>query len=129
MFRLIQKAKRNQKGFTLVELMTVVVIIGILVAIAIPIMNNVTKAAAQRAHDSNLRTIDGAVMMYYAEHSDWPADLTALEGTYIEAGLEIPEATGLAGGYGLSDAEPPKAAPGGAWEGSYNAGETVAVAP
>ena len=127
MYDLVRKAKKNQKGFTLVELMTVVVIIGILVAIAIPIMSNVTKAAAQRAHDSNLRTIDGAVQMYYAENSAWPATITALEGTYIEAGLTIPEATGLTGSYGLSDGTPPKAAPGGAWTGAYNSGETVAT--
>jgi prepilin-type N-terminal cleavage/methylation domain-containing protein len=57
---------RNQKGFTLVELMVVVVIIGILVAIAVPVYNNVTARAERSAVEANLRTIDGAIMTYYA---------------------------------------------------------------
>ena len=57
---------QNQKGFTLVELMVVVVILGILVAIAVPVYNNVTKQANQKAVEANLRTIDGAVMQYEA---------------------------------------------------------------
>lgn len=62
MLNLLRKAK-NQKGFTLVELMVVVVIIGILVAIAIPIYNQVTARAELGAIESNLRTINGAVNM------------------------------------------------------------------
>lgn len=61
---------QNQKGFTLVELMVVVVILGILIAIAVPVYNNVTKTANQRAVEANLRTIDGAIMQYEAANPE-----------------------------------------------------------
>jgi prepilin-type N-terminal cleavage/methylation domain-containing protein len=50
---------KNKKGFTLVELMIVVVILGILVAIAVPIFNSVTKNAKKKSCQSNMRVMLG----------------------------------------------------------------------
>lgn len=74
---------KNQKGFTLVELMVVVVIIGILVAIIIPIYNRVQDNAAMKSHEANLRTIDGAISMYVAEEGTDPKDIDTL----VQVGL------------------------------------------
>ncbi|WP_051273676.1 type IV pilin protein [Desulfotruncus alcoholivorax] len=66
MIQRISYALKNRKGFTLVELMVVVVIIGILAAIAVPVYNSTTAKANRAAVEANLRTIDGAIMQYQA---------------------------------------------------------------
>lgn len=67
---------QNQKGFTLVELMVVVVILGILVAIAVPIYRNVQTNAEENACKANIRTLEGAYLIYTADESPgtWPDD-------------------------------------------------------
>jgi prepilin-type N-terminal cleavage/methylation domain-containing protein len=62
---------RNRKGFTLIELMIVVVIIGILAAIAIPKFNQASARAKEKEADGILKQIYTLQNTYFAEHGQW----------------------------------------------------------
>lgn len=56
----------REEGFTLVELMIVILILAILVAIAVPVYLKAQDNAKKNTCKSNLRTIDGAIQTYQA---------------------------------------------------------------
>lgn len=58
----------NKKGFSLVELMIVVVIMGILIAVAIPLYGAITKNANNKTCATNIETIKNTCANYYASY-------------------------------------------------------------
>ncbi len=75
----------KNKGFTLVELLVVVAVIGILAAIAIPAYLGVQTRTRREAAVSDMQNLASAMELYYQEHNRYaPSDGTMTDVTQIK---------------------------------------------
>jgi type II secretion system protein G len=96
----MKKFVNNQHGFTLVELMIVIVIVGILAAVAIPIYQGNVKKAKMSECDAALGTIRTALRVFYAEHGRYPVFEGAVNVVQDSLSIQEPD---LEGRYFSSD--------------------------
>lgn len=84
MLKKMRDLLRDEQGFTLVELMVVIVILGILAGIGIPTYNNFVKRAQKAELEVAARTLRLGLQLYKMEKQDYPIKkLPSGEGTLI----------------------------------------------
>lgn len=74
MLRKIRKLLKKQEGFTLVELMIVVVILGILAGIGVQQYGNIQERARQAAHAANKKVLTNAANMWLIMNDGFEKD-------------------------------------------------------
>ncbi len=86
---------KNKKGFTLVELVVVIAILGILAGIAVPRFMDATATARGSRIVADLRTLDSAATMYYAKTGAYPAAVGDLAPNYVAQVPAPPSGTAI----------------------------------
>lgn len=76
----MKNAQRRPKGFTLVEIMVVLVFIGLLIALAVPALQKVRFSAQDKAVLNNLRQLGAASNQYFVEFGVAEVGLSSLVG-------------------------------------------------
>jgi type II secretion system protein G len=86
---MIRKILKQQDGFTLLELLIVIVIIGILALIIVPGLASGPKRARDATRKSDLRAVKNALETYYNDNNAYPSGTTwaSLSGNLVTAYL------------------------------------------
>ena len=87
---MLSKLQRNQKGFTLIELMIVVVIIGILAALAVPRFMRATTKSKQSEAKTVLKQIYVLERAYFQENDTYVAAANTAALAAALSGFEVP---------------------------------------
>ncbi len=92
MFKIFKKVKKNKKGYTLTELIVVVAILGILAAIATPMVLNQVGKAKDSADAANKKAIQNAYLIGMADASATadPSNFTDVKKIIGDALASIP---------------------------------------
>jgi general secretion pathway protein G len=100
----------RSKGFTLVEILIVVVILGILAAIVIPQFTNASESAKSSSLVSQLQTIRSQLELYQVQHNGSYPTLAQLQASWgvLTSKTDVDGTINTAGAYGPYLQQPPR---------------------
>jgi general secretion pathway protein G len=76
----LRAARQKDEGFTLVELLIVIVILGVLAGIVVFAVNGITDRGVQSACKADVKTVQVASEAYYAKNGAWAQNLDVTAG-------------------------------------------------
>ncbi|WJY28458.1 MULTISPECIES: competence type IV pilus major pilin ComGC [Sporosarcina] len=90
------KKRLNEDGFTLIEMMIVLLIISVLILVAIPNVTKHSKSIDEKGCDAYLKMVEGQVQAYKMDTKKIPASLVELsENDYLPPDAKCPDGSGL----------------------------------
>lgn len=90
----LKRAGRDEKGFTLVELMAVLAVLAIIAAIAVPRFTGTISAAEEKADEATKELLQRAVDQYMIDHDGKVPDIGDIANDYIKGTWPTPEQGG-----------------------------------
>ena len=85
---------RSQRGFTLIEVVAAAALIGILATMLMPSLSGANDRVKNAKLNNDLAAIDQAIQLYRMDTGKVPANLEALDSSYLGGKLEFKDATG-----------------------------------
>jgi len=82
------KLKQQAKGFTIVELLIVIVVIGILAALVITTFTGIQQRARNTERETDIKAIHGQVEAYYAQNGRYPTMANLNDGTWRSTNMK-----------------------------------------
>lgn len=120
MLKKFRKMLKKQEGFTLVELMVAVVILGILAGIGVQQYGRIQRDAKIAAHNANVRIITNAANMYIMMYGEDPETVDNLVPGFLQEVPKPPEGLNYGEGVDSSkyalDVTPPEGNNDGTWQ-------------
>nr|WP_155961268.1 competence type IV pilus major pilin ComGC [Sporosarcina sp. P33] len=86
----------NEKGFTLIEMMIVLLIITVLILIAIPNVTKHSKSIDDKGCDAYVKMVEGQVQAYKMDKKEIPTITKLTEGGYLPESPACPNGSAIA---------------------------------
>jgi len=89
----LEALRKQEGGFTLTELLIVIVILGVLAGIVVFSVSFVTDRGRKTACKTDMKTVETAVEAFYAANGSWPAAQANVVPTYLKSWPTSPDYT------------------------------------